>query len=121
MNDEVVQLLKSLERWLRISNLDKLSEVLRREFSEEEDHDGKKKAAYLLSNGEKSTREIGAHPNVNTSGVTVGRWWAKWAAKGLAEPASGRKSAVALWRNELATVFDLEIPKEESRNEPEQN
>jgi CRP-like cAMP-binding protein len=75
-SNEILQELQRQTRWLRFLGLQQLRPILLELL-----RDPRERRAFELSDGSRSTREVGEI--VGVSGATISRWWTKWAAVGI--------------------------------------
>jgi hypothetical protein len=77
MSDDVLTELREQTRWLRFLGLQQIRPLLVQLLRDE-----KERRAYDLTDGARTTRDIG--DVVGVSGPTISRWWSRWTALGIA-------------------------------------
>jgi hypothetical protein len=85
--DRIEQRLKSLERWLRFANMDKLRSILEIELNED-----RKKLVYEYSDGSRGYRDVGELSGVPAP--TIQTWWIRWFSMGIMEASPSRSGRV---------------------------
>ena len=101
--DKMIELLEELVKWTKVASIPKVKELLLGILESPEEIVG-----YQLSDGEKSGREVAEGANVTLT--TIGRWWKKWIAAGIAEPISVQRGERAK-RIFSLDDFGIEVPE----------
>jgi len=81
IESEIRQLLK----WTRLAGLQQLKAIVSQNLKTD-----KELAAFELSDGEKTTRDIAKLAQIG-SNATVARYWEKWSKLGIVEPSQKRQ------------------------------
>jgi DNA-binding MarR family transcriptional regulator len=101
--DKMIELLEELVKWTKVASVPKVKELLLGILESPEEI-----LAYHLSDGEKSGRDIAERTNVTQP--TIGKWWKKWIAAGIAEPISVQRGERAKRIFSLED-FGIEVPQ----------
>jgi DNA-binding MarR family transcriptional regulator len=101
--DKMIELLEELVKWTKAANIPKVKELLLSVLESPEEL-----AAYQFSDGEKSGRDVA--DQVNVTQPTIGKWWKKWIAAGIAEPVSVQRGDRAKRLFSLED-FGVEVPE----------
>lgn len=102
--EKIVELLEELIFWLKESTFPEIKGRLEKTLNSP-----KEKIAYNLSDGEKTTREIGKI--VETANKTISTWWKSWIAEGIAEPIPARGGGNRAKKKFELEKFGIEVPK----------
>lgn len=102
-NDQIVDLLKEILKWIRFSNIREVRTVLMSILNTEQ-----KRLIYELSDGKRGSIEIGKTTKVGAS--TVRRYWQSWARLGIMEPVKVR-GGLRYKRTFELEDFGFTIPK----------
>lgn len=101
--DKMIELLEELVKWTKVASIPKVKELLLGILESPEEI-----VAYQLSDGEKSGRDVAERANVTQP--TIGNWWKKWIAAGIAEPISVQRGERAK-RIFSLDDFGIEVPQ----------
>ena len=109
---EQTEILREILRWTKISNLDKVRNILLGELNDEN-----KTLVYFLSDG-KSSDEIEKIMNKKVTDMSIRNWWKKWGKLGIMEIHPN-------YKKRFMKIFDVEdygikIPKFSIANKLEQ-
>lgn len=116
MSDEVVEVLKDIQRWVQIIGIQEAREVMEDGLSDDDEVvQNDLRIAYHLTNGDNSTRDIATH-------VSGGRDWVssrqrQWAKMGLVEQEHSRAPYEHIITLEEAGMDIPEVPTDEEEND----
>lgn len=84
MDERVFSVLDDIAKWLKLAYGEAIRERLERVLDSEP-----KKRAYEATDGNATTRELGALVGVRQQ--TISKWWIEWTEAGLVEPGTDYK------------------------------
>ncbi|MBI4009670.1 MAG: hypothetical protein HY361_00550 [Candidatus Aenigmarchaeota archaeon] len=101
--DRVIELLESINKWVKLTGVEKAKQVIEKEFSDET-----KTLVYHLSDG-RSSDDIERLLNKKTTDNTIRTWWKRWSKMGIMEIHPNYKKRY--WKTFDLEDFGIEIPE----------